>query len=230
MCLGGSTTAYQYPPFLEEVLNQRNIGIKFSVIDKGIVAPSTSCILDNLESNLNAHHPDIVITMMGINDWVTHMPYELVSDSKTINFLKSFRFSKLTRLLWLYIVTGFKELKCDKLSKYIFQPKFIFQRGELQQVYTEEKALELNPANDSAYVELGWVYRGQGKLSEAEAPFKKALELNPANDRACRALKVLYIEMGNSRLAREYDNKAKELRLNYYPQMTIVIIINSRRS
>lgn len=35
MCLGESTTQGQYPGFLEEILNQRNIGIRFSVIDKG---------------------------------------------------------------------------------------------------------------------------------------------------------------------------------------------------
>lgn len=34
LCLGESTTAGQYTAFLEEILNQRNIGIKFSVIDK----------------------------------------------------------------------------------------------------------------------------------------------------------------------------------------------------
>ncbi|MBU1998045.1 MAG: hypothetical protein ABIG46_08200 [Candidatus Omnitrophota bacterium] len=33
MCLGESTTIGQYPRFLENMLNQRNIGIKFSVID-----------------------------------------------------------------------------------------------------------------------------------------------------------------------------------------------------
>jgi len=35
MCLGESTTRREYPPFLEEILNQRNIGVRFSVIDKG---------------------------------------------------------------------------------------------------------------------------------------------------------------------------------------------------
>ncbi|MBU4473202.1 MAG: hypothetical protein KJ842_03510, partial [Candidatus Omnitrophica bacterium] len=35
LCLGESTTQGQYPQFLEQVLNQRNIGVRFSVVDKG---------------------------------------------------------------------------------------------------------------------------------------------------------------------------------------------------
>ena len=147
MCLGESTTVGQYPSFLQEVLNQRNIAIKFSVIDKGICGANTSYIVDNLESDLDAYHPDMVITMMGINDWGPHIPYEVVSDSKAINFLKSFRTYKLTRLLWLHIVTR------------------LIPRGELHKVYKEEKATELNPKNDMAYLELGRVYRDLGKHS-----------------------------------------------------------------
>ena len=49
ICLGESTTAGQYPQFLEEALNQNNIGVSFSVIDKGIVAASTSAILSQVD-------------------------------------------------------------------------------------------------------------------------------------------------------------------------------------
>ncbi len=72
-----------------------------------------------------------------------------------------------------------------------------------------------------AYIVLGWAYLDQGKLSKAEASFKKDIALNPKNHKAYRAQKELNIEMGNSRLAREYDKKAKELELNYYIPMTI---------
>jgi len=44
MCLGESSTAYQYPHLLEEIINQRNIGIKFSVIDRGVVGVNTPYI------------------------------------------------------------------------------------------------------------------------------------------------------------------------------------------
>ncbi len=124
LCLGESTTAGQYPYFLEKALNQRNIGIKFSVIDQGVVATNTWSILYNLKSNLDTCHPNMVITMMGINDWGEHIPYEAVSHSKVINFLKSFRVYKLARLLWLHIVTRLKESK----TNYAAQPKFLPQK------------------------------------------------------------------------------------------------------
>jgi hypothetical protein len=36
ICFGESTTQGQYPHFLEEILNQRKIETRFSVIDKGL--------------------------------------------------------------------------------------------------------------------------------------------------------------------------------------------------
>ena len=106
MCLSESTTFEQYPPFLQEALNRSNIGIKFSVIDKGVPATLTPVILAKLESNLNEYHPDMVITMMGINDWWGRLgPY----DSKTVVFLKSLRTYKLIKILWSRILFKLKE-------------------------------------------------------------------------------------------------------------------------
>ena len=72
LCLGESTTAAggksSYPRQLEEELNQMDIGIQFSVINKGQPACDTTEILARLEENLERYHPDMVITMMGIND------------------------------------------------------------------------------------------------------------------------------------------------------------------
>ncbi len=199
MCLGESTTSGQYPPYLEEILNQHNIGIKFSVIDKGIDAISTAYILDTLESNLDRYQPDIVITMMGINDKQLHMPHEAVSDSKIINFLKSFRTYKLSKLLGLHIVTKLQELKSDKDTA---QPMFLAQRDKLQ----------LNPKDNRTYFELGWAYREQGKFPEAEASFKKAIELNPGNDMAYVGLGLAY--EGQDKLPEAKASCMKAIELN----------------
>ncbi len=211
LCLGESTTANQYPSFLEKVLNQRNIGIKFSVIDKGVVRTNTWSILHKLESNLEAYRPDMVITMTGINDLGLHMPYETIYDSRVINFWKSFRVYKLTRLLWLHIVTRFKELTSDKLSKCTAQPKLFLQRDKLQLVYTENKAIELSLQNNKAYIELGRFYQSQGRLSEAEASFKKAIELNPKNDITYIELGWFYLDQGKDSEAEASFKKAIEL-------------------
>ena len=104
MCLGGSTTAggeNAYPHQLEEVLNQRDIGMKFSVINKGIPGINTTPILAQLEDNLNKYKPDMVITMMGITDFIFDncMEYEDSLAEKTKIFLESFKTYKLVRLL-----------------------------------------------------------------------------------------------------------------------------------
>jgi tetratricopeptide (TPR) repeat protein len=162
--------------------------------------------------------------MMGINDFGSHVPYEVISDSKAINSLKSFRVYKLIRLIWLHIVTRLK---------YSNQHRLFPQRIELQQVYAEEKdaqtseallkfkkAIELNPTNDDAYLGLGKLYQDQSRFSEAEELYKKAIEPNPKDDRIYGALEVLFREMDNLRLAREYGKKAKELRSSYYYPIT----------
>ena len=48
LCLGESTTAGEYPGYLEEELNSRDMGMKFSVIDKGRPATTTTFILAKL--------------------------------------------------------------------------------------------------------------------------------------------------------------------------------------
>jgi hypothetical protein len=101
MCLGESTTASgedPYPFQLEEVLNQRNIGIKFSVINKGVSAIDTNYILSHLEENLNQYNPDMVITMMGQNDMGIKY-YEGISGSDTLLFNK-LRTYRLLRIIW----------------------------------------------------------------------------------------------------------------------------------
>ena len=109
MCLGESTTALggqdAYPHQLQEVLNERDTGIKFSVINKGTVAVSSFGILAQLEDNLDKYQPDMVTAMMGINDdpCARIIPYEDIPTPKVILFFSSFRVYKLARLLWLHI-------------------------------------------------------------------------------------------------------------------------------
>ncbi|MDD4894411.1 MAG: tetratricopeptide repeat protein [Candidatus Omnitrophica bacterium] len=211
LCLGESTTAGQYPSYLERILNQRNTGIKFSVIDAGVCGTNTSRILDKLESNLDKYRPDMVITMMGANDWGMHMPYEDISSRKDINFLGSFKTYKLTRLLWLHIVTKINSLNYNKPDKYTAQPELPIQKKELEWVKAEGKAMQLNPKDDKAYTALGWVYQVQGKLSEAEASFRKAVELSPKSDTAYVGLGFVYLSKDKPRKAEALFRKAIQL-------------------
>lgn len=235
MCLGESTTAHQYPAILEEILNQRNIGIKFSVIDKGICS-KTPAILEQLEFNLNQYKPDMVISMIGINDRGPHVPYEPVSDSKVILLLRSFRTYKLTRLLWLHIVTKAKGMEFYKFTKdkrvteglQLNKSPVKIKHGndneyvELGLHYKKEgkffqaeksfrEALCLNPKNGNAYFYLGWLYSDYGKVSLAEGAFKKAIEINPKNDKAYEGLGNIYTGLVKYTQAEDVFKKAIEI-------------------
>ena len=108
LCLGESTTAFRrkdsYPNQLEKILNQRNTGIRFSVINKGMAGIDTVFIVSQLEDNLDKYNPQMVTTMMGINDGSDVMPYEDIPNKKISLFFKSFRTYKLAKLLHLHIV------------------------------------------------------------------------------------------------------------------------------
>ena len=113
VCFGESTTQRQYPHYLEEILNQQEIGLKFSVIDKGVAGRDTEFIVSQVESVLDKYQPDLVVTMMGVNDYAIHMPHEAPSGSKLIRLFRSLKTYKLIRLIQLHLDTK-KEKRSSK--------------------------------------------------------------------------------------------------------------------
>ncbi|MDD5130626.1 MAG: tetratricopeptide repeat protein [Candidatus Omnitrophica bacterium] len=203
LCLGESTTQREYPQFLEEYLNQRHIGVRFSVIDSGASGTNTAIISSKIESYLHEYHPDMVVAMMGINDRGKYLPVKMTVASKGALFIRSLKIYKLSRLLWLHILNKVKACRADtgKLDP-------VFQNCSLriglglayaETITTEEslkKAIEINPKNDAAYLRLGELYREQGKFIQGEESLKKAIEINPENDNAHIGLGWFYREQG----------------------------------
>jgi hypothetical protein len=58
-------------------------------------------------------------------------------------------------------------------------------------------------------------------MLEAVDSFKKAIEINPANDLIYATLEGVYIEMGDKRLAGEYNQKARGAGAGDYPLATV---------
>jgi len=252
LCLGESTTEGQYPPFLEAILNQRNIGVRFSVIDKGRAGMNTPVILRQVESYLDEYSPDMVVAMMGINDWGAHMPYDYPSSSIILRFLRSFKIYKLSQFLWLHMAAKAQEIKFlpsrqDRCSFSMYQqnaltagknpPKLnptgdqaclelgrlCLEQGQLLQAEEYfKKALELNPENDQACLELGRLYRRQRQLPQAEEFYKKAFELNPENDQACLELGLLY--QRQTQLPQAEERYKKTLMFNLYSAKLYVVL------
>ncbi|MDP3041910.1 MAG: tetratricopeptide repeat protein [Candidatus Omnitrophota bacterium] len=178
MCIGESTTQGQYPGFLEEILNQHNTGIKFSVIDKGIVDTNTVVLLSQLEGNLDTYKPDMVVAMMGNNDLGLYFSSaEAVNVPEKPLFSRPLKVCKLANLLWLYIAAKAKEIKFHSQEKedYVKNEGFISQEGPLK------KAIKFNLKDAAVYEALGEEYKGEKKFPEAEQAFKKSLKFDPQN-------------------------------------------------
>jgi tetratricopeptide (TPR) repeat protein len=145
----------------------------------------------------------MVITMMGINDSGSHLPYEAATNSKIRLFLKTLRTYKLARLLWLHIVSKIKAIG-------IYRQKDLLTTNKLR----ERSTTQTDPGNKDAreaYIDLAWRYKTQGNYPEAEALFKKALEINPRNESAYVGLGVLSEAKGNYTEAEALFKKALEI-------------------
>ncbi|MDG2303281.1 MAG: GDSL-type esterase/lipase family protein [Candidatus Binatia bacterium] len=68
LCLGESTTAYGYPAVLERILNEGQPVPPYRVFNEGIAGTTTDQILERLPGLLDRYEPDVVVSMMGIND------------------------------------------------------------------------------------------------------------------------------------------------------------------
>jgi Tfp pilus assembly protein PilF len=232
LCLGESSTQRQYPHLLEQVLNQRNIGVRFSVIDKGKGGTNTDFILGQVESYLAEYHPDMVVAMMGINDKGVKY-YEDIRESDTWLFKHS-RVYRFGRLLVMHLLKKIKHegiygsSGSDPDKKAIeINPKndrawvglgWLYKgKGQVKLSQDEDsfkKAIELDPKNDEAYVGLGFFYQQRGKLSQAEDSFKKAIEINPRNDRAWVCLGWLYKGKGQGKFPQAEDSFKKAIEIN----------------
>jgi lysophospholipase L1-like esterase len=186
MCLGESTTAlggkYSYPSQLEYVLNKVNIKIKFSVINKGFIGANTSRILEELENNLNIYKPDMVVTMMGMNDGSIKY-YEGISDVDSVLF-KRFKTYKWIRILWTHVINkirkkGISEKNENKNDKKLPEDNLVIEEKEsrnskIDSTQTKkrgEKVIELSRSVDIAYVGLGFSYISKGENNQAVRMF-----------------------------------------------------------
>jgi len=187
LCLGESTTAIggknSYPRQLEKILNDRNLGTKISVINKGIVGTNTAAILSRLEEYLNSYQPDMVITMMGINEGMGARNYEDTAEVTPNFFLSDFRVYKLFRLLWdrvhynikLVVKSRSKTKEVEEILTLAGKAMTGNRSSQLQQFFDNI------PEETAANIKRGDQYFDQDKWEEALPFYRKASESSPGN-------------------------------------------------
>ena len=216
LCLGESTTERQYPQFLEQVLNQRNIGVRFSVIDKGKSNTNTVFILNQIKSYLAKYHPDMVVAMMGCNDKGVKY-YEDIRESDTWLF-RHCRVYRFCRVIIMHISKKIKHEGIYGLSR-------SYPGGKAKPEDTGTVPRETNPLKETfaaTVTPLNWKdvagtpgprnsYLNDRKLSSAEGILGKDVELNPKNDKDYVELGWLFLKQGKLSHAEYSFKKAIEL-------------------
>ncbi|MBN1869133.1 MAG: tetratricopeptide repeat protein [Candidatus Omnitrophica bacterium] len=237
VCLGESTTMFgginSYPRHLERILNEKNEGIQFKVINKGVPSYDTAYILSKLAKIIADYQPDIVISMMGINDSIHTPVYKDNLRIRTMLFLQEIRIVKLVKLLRSHILRKIADLSGnrkfpgaeDLIAEIELNPKTQYYYQMLGEYYeslghgaAEEKlfrkAIAKRPDKSWAYGLLGKFLARQGRNDEATEVYKGAIKKYPRKTWGYVLLGHHYEDMG------EMD-KAEEL------YKTAVSIINS---
>lgn len=224
LCLGGSTTAMgiskdlsdeeaAYPAFLEKELNKSKIRIKFKVINEGVCSVNSSYILSNLEKNIEKYKPDMIVTMIGLNDGF--FPPELYNESlktKIVMFFKGARIYKLFRLVWASITNQSYSRFKNVPEKNIIEAKISNDKpkgaydllNEAIVLLNEERpflaetlikeAIQKRPNNADLYVWLGECYFGQKDFDKAESAIKKAISIDPTSSDTLNRLALCYFK------------------------------------
>lgn len=221
LCLGESTTASggrdSYPSQLETVLNSGSPGIRFSVINKGKPGTKTADILANLPGYLDDYSPNMVITMMGINDIGNIIPYSEDSDNPFTGFLKSSRFRKLIVMLSSHLKARFRKIPelvdsrtlriseeddrivsdtpdTDEFTGHIKLGDSYYKKKDYDTARKYyEKSLKIDPGDYMINIKLGLANGYAGRYEDVERYFLKARDINPKKIDAYIGLGRYYI-------------------------------------
>lgn len=197
MCIGESTTAMggedAYPYLLEKILNQSGARIRFSVINKGVCGTSTTGLLGELEENLKKYKPNMVIAMMGINDydWCNIMiPYKEQYNFTPSNFVSSIKIYKLWRLIRMRLLakTGILRYRKEVVVDDGGRPN---PRGLEQNVDNAVKREPMSNEQKEYWQQIG-VYATLGKHAEAQKLLEILLKMRPRDKHVLSQLAWCY--------------------------------------
>lgn len=219
LTLGESTTSqeypYSWPSQLGDLLRDRYPGIKIQVVNKARSGVQTSEVVGNIEDYISAYNPDVIVSMMGIND----IPYDKYNNSLYAPVIGNtpLRIIKLVRLLRRYGEIAYRhysDFVVNGSSEYLNRQASEFRRHGLYEeaeLYLQ-KSLKSDPKNIDTYLALSYVYRESWRIAEAKRALFHVLALEPANDIVYNELGIFYRDtLHNQSVASEYFRKVIEL-------------------
>lgn len=148
--LGESTTAWgmldSYPSTLGRLIQEKYPQIPVRIINAAVPASNTELILRDLDALVDQYHPDLVFTMMGINDF-----WSIQADPNSFRaFWLNLRIVKLVSKLYSFLSSPLKEplLQEQATSLKSYPPDPLRLTAEEQNIFTaanrafEEKKFE----------------------------------------------------------------------------------------
>lgn len=217
LCLGESTTArvgagQMWPELLENRLNLQSKGLTYGVINAGIVGARTDQLVQSVPALLQQYKPDMIISMMGINDREGVMPYDNNIPSREW-WWRTLRVVKLIDLIGrhsrqIFFLKPDRAIaeRADPVSMLLKQGRFYKETLDHENAHDSFlKVLELDPQNEDAYIELGYcaLFSGHGG-AEALAYWEKGLAFSKYPYK-------LYVLIGN--MYRELDRSEDAFRM-----------------
>jgi lysophospholipase L1-like esterase len=244
LCLGESTTAaqlhtkdYSWPAQLEEILNRRYGRERVEIINRGKVGTNTSIVLLELPRYLDEDKPDLVISMLGINDrkW-----YGTIHRNISYDALNHLRTYKLLRHLWYYYiedrlksqaVEGVAMMKTSPdLSKDPLAARCLLSLAlDVKTLPASEeickKTISKYPSNSQLYWMLGHIYRNRSQTQKSLEMFLRSMELDPEFEQNYIFLAAAYLDLGETSKAEQVLKMALEKpfsRLNDTPALMLI--------
>lgn len=201
--LGESTTAEggwdSYPRKTGRILEKRVPAIKFSVINKGTPGVDTTYLLSRLQDNLKQYKPNMVVTMMGINDQAADVAHG-GRLHRGIEYVKRLRLYKLLKVF-------FTKIRERDILKEIYLSRAHYYREKDDYMMAERlfnKAIKIKPKECDAYIEFARYYLDREDYLKAEEFFNKATQASHRDY-------VPYLEYGRYWMERQDYSKSEEM-------------------
>ena len=199
LCVGESTTAMggedSYPSQLQDVLDERGGERRFTVINEGIPGTDTSVIVSQLTNNLDRYGAEVVVAMMGANDVpggaIPHLGVPVAEQTGPLDSLRTVR---LVRQLLYETDAEDGRAPRDQGPKHKGGPRGGDPRytarmdearalvGNYRYAEAEElllEAVELDPGQLTAYIELGRLYETLARYDEAKSMLESGVQACP---------------------------------------------------
>jgi lysophospholipase L1-like esterase/Tfp pilus assembly protein PilF len=222
LCLGESTTQGQWPAFLEESFHRYKPGVKLTVIDEGLGGTTTTVVASRIAHYLDRYKPDIVVTMMGINDLGDTLLYDDSFSMHVQLFFSNIRIYKLARLLIEHVratyqdVVYAEELATSEEARIVEIIRELRTCEEYELIIKELNTLSRTiPAESKANELLGDAYSYCNELEKAEEKYLLALRHHPTPEKYVKTA-LLMMRIGHELDALELLHSAAKL----YPART----------